>query len=126
MISQVLALRGGVDIVIATPGRLLDLVEDRRALKLQNLKMLVLDDADVLLGLSLEPSVKRLLANPQMPPRPPLQLLFFSTTMPPEVRTPHAMAFPFCFVEMRVVAAEPGAVGEAVAGCACHCSCCSS
>jgi superfamily II DNA/RNA helicase len=52
---QMMALRGGADIVVATPGRLLDLI-DHNALKISQTAMLVLDEADRLLDLGLAKS----------------------------------------------------------------------
>ena len=58
---QMLHLRGGADIVIATPGRLLDLVE-QNALKLDAVRCLVLDEADRLLDLGFSDELTRILA----------------------------------------------------------------
>jgi superfamily II DNA/RNA helicase len=52
---QMMALRGGADIVVATPGRLLDLI-DHNALNISQTAMLVLDEADRLLDLGLAKS----------------------------------------------------------------------
>lgn len=83
---QVLEMRGGVDLVVATPGRLLDLVETRKCIRLYNVKQLVLDEADMLLGLSLEGSVRRLINNPQLPKVPVRRTALFSATLPSQVR----------------------------------------
>ncbi|AOW13200.1 RNA helicase [Hydrogenophaga crassostreae] len=79
---QMMALRGGADIVVATPGRLLDLI-DNNALKLGSVQHLVLDEADRLLDLGFADELGRLLA--QLPPR--RQTLFFSATFAPAVET---------------------------------------
>ena len=78
---QMMALRGGADIVVATPGRLLDLVE-RRALKLSNVQLLVLDEADRLLDLGFADELQRTLAL--LPAK--RQTLFFSATFPQAVQ----------------------------------------
>jgi superfamily II DNA/RNA helicase len=78
---QMMALRGGADIVVATPGRLLDLVE-HNALALLNVEILVLDEADRLLSLGFSEELARVLAL--LPRR---QNLLFSATFPPAVRT---------------------------------------
>ena len=52
--KQIDILRGGVDVVVATPGRLVDLIE-RRALTLANVEVLVLDEVDQMLDLGLHP-----------------------------------------------------------------------
>lgn len=78
--SQVNALRNGVDVLIATPGRLLDLI-NQGLLNLQQLQILVLDEADRMLDMGFIHDVKRIIA------RVPVkrQTLFFSATMPPEI-----------------------------------------
>ena len=77
---QMMSLRGGADIVVATPGRLLDLI-DNNALKLDGVKRLVLDEADRLLDLGFADELGRLLA--QLPAQ--RQTLFFSATFAPAV-----------------------------------------
>ena len=79
---QMMALRGGADIVIATPGRLLDLV-DHNALHLSEVATLVLDEADRLFDLGFAEELDRILAL--LPSR--RQSLFFSATFPPEVES---------------------------------------
>jgi superfamily II DNA/RNA helicase len=76
-----LALRGGADIVVATPGRLLDLLE-HNALRLSAVTMFVLDEADRLLSLGFADELTRVRA--QLPAR--CQTLLFSATFPPAVR----------------------------------------
>ena len=78
--AQVNALRNGVDIVIATPGRLLDLM-DQGHLTLRDIEIFVLDEADRMLDMGFIHDVKRLLAV--LPKK--RQSLFFSATMPPEI-----------------------------------------
>ncbi|HEY6133145.1 MAG TPA: DEAD/DEAH box helicase [Rubrivivax sp.] len=74
---QMMALRGGAHLVVATPGRLLDLLE-QRALQLSQVAVLVLDEADRLLDLGFAEEIGRLLAL--LPLR--RQTLMFSATMP--------------------------------------------
>ena len=81
---QMMALRGGAEVVVATPGRLLDLVE-RNALSLGDVATLVLDEADRLLDAGFADELARLLA--QLPAS--RQSLLFSATFPPAV---HALA----------------------------------
>ncbi len=78
---QMLALRGGADVVVATPGRLLDLVA-HNALRLDSVELLVLDEADRLLDLGFAEELRRVLWL--LPPR--RQNLFFSATIAPEVQ----------------------------------------
>ena len=79
---QMLRLRGGADIVVATPGRLLDLAH-HNALSLSAVATLVLDEADRLLDLGFAEEVNRILSL--LPAR--RQNLFFSATFPPAVQT---------------------------------------
>jgi ATP-dependent RNA helicase RhlE len=77
---QMMGLRGGADVVVATPGRLLDLMA-HNALKLDSVKHLVLDEADRLLDLGFADELGRVLA--QVPTQ--RQTLFFSATLAPAV-----------------------------------------
>lgn len=78
--SQTDALKAGVDILIATPGRLLDLM-DQRFVHLQHIKMFVLDEADRMLDMGFIHDVKKIIAK--LPAK--RQTLFFSATMPKEI-----------------------------------------
>jgi len=78
---QMMALRGGADVVVATPGRLLDLVE-KNALELSAVETLVLDEADRLFSLGFGDELRRVLA---LVPAT-RQTLLFSATFPPAVR----------------------------------------
>jgi ATP-dependent RNA helicase RhlE len=77
MAPQVQAFRDGVDIMIATPGRLLDHFRSPYA-KLEGLEYLVLDEADRMLDMGFLPDIRRVLAH--LPAK--RQTLFFSATMP--------------------------------------------
>ena len=77
---QVNTLRSGVDILIATPGRLLDLMNQGH-LSLKDVEIFVLDEADRMLDMGFIHDVKKLLAV--LPKK--RQSLFFSATMPPEI-----------------------------------------
>ncbi|AIY39347.1 ATP-dependent RNA helicase RhlE [Collimonas arenae] len=81
---QMMDLRGGADLVVATPGRLLDLIE-HNALSLSSVASLVLDEADRLLDMGFADEITRILAL--LPTR--RQSLFFSATFPTAV---HALA----------------------------------
>jgi len=78
---QMMALRGGSDLIVATPGRLLDLL-DHNALSLSHVRTLVLDEADRLLDLGFSDELARILAL--LPAQ--RQNLFFSATFAPAVQ----------------------------------------
>lgn len=78
---QVIALRGGIDILIATPGRLLDLMQQRH-INLQHIEFFVLDEADRMLDMGFINDVKKVIAK--LPTK--RQTLFFSATMPSEIQ----------------------------------------
>jgi ATP-dependent RNA helicase RhlE len=79
---QMMALRGGADIVVATPGRLLDLVE-KNAVKLSSVKTLVLDEADRMLDAGFAEELERILTL--LPKQ--RQNLLFSATFPAAVES---------------------------------------
>ena len=78
---QMMKLRGGVDILVATPGRLLDL-EHQNALKLDSVEILVLDEADRMLDMGFIHDIRRVLAK--LPPK--RQNLLFSATFSDEIK----------------------------------------
>jgi len=78
---QTLALHRGVDILVATPGRLLDLL-NQRLLSLHDVEIFVLDEADRMLDMGFIHDIRRVIA--QLPAR--RQTLMFSATMPREIR----------------------------------------
>ncbi len=80
--QQVHALQQGVDIVIATPGRLLDLINQKR-LSLASIKIYVLDEADRMLDMGFIRDIRKI---SELLPRD-RQTLLFSATMPKEVRS---------------------------------------
>jgi ATP-dependent RNA helicase RhlE len=79
---QVSTLNHGVDILVATPGRLLDLMNQGH-ISLSDVEIFVLDEADRMLDMGFIHDVKKLLAV--LPKK--RQSLFFSATMPPEIIT---------------------------------------
>lgn len=78
---QKMVMRNGVDILVATPGRLLDLI-DQKALRLDQVEILVLDEADQMLDLGFIHALRRV--SKLVPKK--RQSLFFSATMPPAIR----------------------------------------
>jgi ATP-dependent RNA helicase RhlE len=79
--SQVNTIRNGVDILVATPGRLLDLMQQGH-ISLANIKFFVLDEADRMLDMGFIHDVKKVIAK--LPAK--RQSLFFSATMPAEIK----------------------------------------
>lgn len=79
--KQVAGLRRGVDILVATPGRLLDLINQGHV-SLKDIRYFVLDEADRMLDMGFVQDVRRIIAR--LPEQ--RQTLFFSATMPPEIK----------------------------------------
>ena len=105
--AQIKHLAGGTDILVATPGRLLDLVE-RKAVKLETARYLVLDEADQMLDLGFIHALRqiaKLLGTPR-------QTLLFSATMPPEVAT---LSKAYLNDPVRVEVSPPGKAADKVA-----------
>jgi ATP-dependent RNA helicase DeaD len=79
---QISKLNRGIDIVVGTPGRLLDLI-DRNALNIKHIKTLVLDEADEMLNMGFMEDVEKILAETPVE----RQTALFSATMPPRIRS---------------------------------------
>lgn len=80
MEKQIHELKRGVSIVIGTPGRVLDHIR-RRTLKLENLRMIILDEADEMLNMGFREDIETVLEGIAQP----RQTILFSATMPPEI-----------------------------------------
>ena len=80
--NQQEVLQRGVDILVATPGRLLDFME-RGVVSLDHIDFLVLDEVDRMLDMGFLPDVRRIVEKCRVP----RQTLFFSATMPPQIET---------------------------------------
>ncbi len=80
MSSQITAVKDGVDVLVATPGRLLDLINQNR-LSIKNINIFVLDEADRMLDMGFIHDIKKVLT---MIPKQ-RQTLFFSATMAPDI-----------------------------------------
>ena len=78
---QLIGLRQGAQIIIGTPGRVMDHME-RGTLKLDQLKMLILDEADVMLNMGFRDDIEHILKSTP----PTRQTVFFSATMPRPIR----------------------------------------
>jgi ATP-dependent RNA helicase RhlE len=103
---QVKALKAGVDILVATPGRLLDLMSQGHC-KLSDVDILVLDEADRMLDMGFLPDVRRIM---QKLPRD-RQSLLFSATMPKDIT---ALAQKILFEPVRVEVTPPAATADRV------------
>lgn len=82
---QLRDLERGVDILVATPGRLVDLLE-RARVSLQMIMYLALDEADRMLDMGFEPQIRRIVQQMDMPPAGVRQTLLFSATFPKEIQ----------------------------------------
>jgi ATP-dependent RNA helicase RhlE len=103
---QVRALQEGVDILIATPGRLLDLMGQRHV-DLRSVEVFVLDEADRMLDMGFIADIRRIVK--QVPAK--RQTLLFSATMPPEIR---GLADSLLNNPVRVEAARVGSTAERI------------
>jgi len=103
---QIRQLAGGIDILVATPGRLLDLI-DQRAMTLRDVEILVLDEADQMLDLGFIHALKRI---HQLVPKQ-RQTLFFSATMP---KTIAELGESFLTNPVKVSVAPPATTAERV------------
>lgn len=83
--GQIRRLRNGCDILIATPGRLID-IANKNCLRLNLIRHLILDEADRMLDMGFEPQIKEIIDEFDMPISENRQTLLFSATFPPEVK----------------------------------------
>ena len=104
--DQVAALNKGVDVLIATPGRLLDLF-DRGKMLLTGVEIMVVDEADRMLDMGFIPDIEKIFKL--TPPR--RQTLFFSATMPPEITR---LTTQFLKDPTRIEASRPAMTAETI------------
>ncbi|MBU1348286.1 MAG: DEAD/DEAH box helicase [Alphaproteobacteria bacterium] len=104
--EQVAALNKGVDVLIATPGRLLDLFE-RGKMLLTGVELMVVDEADRMLDMGFIPDIERIF---KLTP-PKRQTLFFSATMPPEITR---LTTQFLKDPTRIEASRPAMTAETI------------
>lgn len=83
--SQLRSMERGCDLLVATPGRLVDLIE-RGRISLANIKYLVLDEADRMLDMGFEPQIRRIVEGEDMPGVQGRQTLMFSATFPRDIQ----------------------------------------
>lgn len=74
-----------MDILVATPGRLVDMIE-RGRVSLRNVKYLTLDEADRMLDMGFERQVRRIVQQLDMPPPGTRHTMLFSATFPAEIK----------------------------------------
>jgi superfamily II DNA/RNA helicase len=106
MADQKDALMKGADVLIATPGRLIDLFE-RGGLMLNDVRVLVIDEADRMLDMGFIPDIERIVA---MLPKT-RQTLFFSATMAPEIRR---LADAFLSNPKEITVSKPASVATTI------------
>jgi superfamily II DNA/RNA helicase len=104
--DQVAALNKGVDVLIATPGRLLDLF-DRGKMLLTGVEIMVVDEADRMLDMGFIPDIEKIF---KLTP-PKRQTLFFSATMPPEITR---LTTQFLKDPTRIEASRPAMTAETI------------
>ncbi|GAA0720300.1 DEAD/DEAH box helicase [Dokdonella soli] len=107
MQPQVDALRRGVEILVATPGRLIDHIE-RRSVNLSNIEVLILDEADRMLDMGFLPAIKRILGHL---PKQNRKTWLFSATFAPEIK---ALAAQFMRDPVEIQVAKPNSVAATV------------
>lgn len=83
--QQLRLIDRGCHLLVATPGRLVDILE-RRRLSFQNIQYLVLDEADRMLDMGFEPQIRRIVEGEDMPPPGKRQTLLFSATFPENIQ----------------------------------------
>ena len=83
--QQLRQIERGCDLLSATPGRLVDLIE-RGRISLANVRYLVLDEADRMLDMGFEPQIRRIVQGEDMPPVEHRQTLMFSATFPRDIQ----------------------------------------
>lgn len=83
--TQLRTIERGCDLLSATPGRLVDLIE-RGRISLANIKWLVLDEADRMLDMGFEPQIRRIVQGEDMPGVTERQTLMFSATFPRDIQ----------------------------------------
>lgn len=85
MAQQLRDMSGGCDLLVATPGRLSDMIT-RGKLTLSSVRFMVLDEADRMLDMGFEPQIRQIVEGADMPPKEERQTLMFSATFPRDIQ----------------------------------------
>lgn len=109
MYQQIQKLKQNPRIIVATPGRLMDHM-NQRTVHLQNVEIMVLDEADRMFDMGFAPAIKKIFSA--IPPKENRQTLLFSATMPPEIMR---LAAEYMRMPVRVEVAQQGTAAENVA-----------
>lgn len=104
---QIDRLRRGVDLIVATPGRLLEILDRGNIISLKNVDFFVLDEADRMLDMGFIRDIRRVITH--LPAR--RQTMFFSATMPKEIQE---LADSILHRPVRVEVAPPATTGEKI------------
>jgi len=111
-------LRDGIDIVVGTPGRLLDHLE-RKTLKFDALQFVILDEADEMLNFGFAPDIERILSTVPKEPKP--QILLFSATLPAWVKQVAAAYLSASYIEVDLVGASKSKAADTIQHLAINC-----
>lgn len=104
--KQIKTLQSNPHVIVGTPGRIIDHLE-RKSLRLENAKVLVLDEADLMLDMGFEPQIRRIL---EVVPKD-RQTMLFSATMPSAI---HNIAAKYMTLPSRVEVAQSGTLAEKI------------
>jgi len=107
---QLSQLSRGVDLIAATPGRLIDFIE-REVISVEHISYLVLDEADRMLDMGFEPQIRTIVQKSGMPPKEKRQTMFFSATFPKEIQI---LAADFLYDYIWIAVGRVGAATQTV------------
>lgn len=102
MCKQLRILERGVDILVATPGRLVDLIE-RERVSLKKIKYLALDEADRMLDMGFEHQIRNIVQQMHMPPPGDRQTLLFSATFPDNIQVGYICVLVFATISFVIM-----------------------
>lgn len=108
MFNQIQALRRNPQVIVATPGRLIDHLQ-QKTVRLDTVKILVLDEADRMFDMGFAPAIAKIIAA--LPPASARQTMMFSATMPPEIMK---LAAQHMQLPVRVEIVQQGTTAERV------------